>query len=80
MFTSGADLKERRDIPESQVGSLVSGISRAFSQLEVLPLPVIAAIDGLAIGGGAEMALACDFRVASESFFKQQLNDSHLFI
>ena len=50
-----------------QVGPFVSKARKLISELENLPMPVIAAIDGHALGGGLEMALACDLRVASEN-------------
>lgn len=66
-FCSGADLKERRTMSEQQVQLYIRTIRDAFSELEKLPKPVIAAINGLALGGGTELALACDLRVMSET-------------
>lgn len=65
IFCAGADLKERAEMPESDVGPFVERIRRVLSSLRELPMPTIAAIDGAALGGGLEMALACDLRVAA---------------
>ncbi|MDA5108749.1 enoyl-CoA hydratase [Brevibacillus thermoruber] len=66
-FCSGADLKERRTMTDLQVQLYIRTIRDTFSELERLPKPVIAAINGVALGGGTELALACDLRVMSES-------------
>lgn len=66
MFCAGADLKERAQMPVEEVGPFVSKLRSLVSSFETLPMPVIAAIDGAALGGGLEMALACDIRVAAE--------------
>ncbi|CAJ1001956.1 enoyl-CoA hydratase/carnithine racemase [Brevibacillus aydinogluensis] len=66
-FCSGADLKERRTMTELQVQLYIRTIRDTFSELERLPKPVIAAINGVALGGGTELALACDLRVMSET-------------
>jgi enoyl-CoA hydratase/carnithine racemase len=63
-FCAGADLKERLDMAESEVRSFLTAIRRLLIKIEELPLPVIAAINGFALGGGTELALACDLRVA----------------
>ncbi|XP_035219998.1 methylglutaconyl-CoA hydratase, mitochondrial-like [Stegodyphus dumicola] len=64
-FCAGADLKERAAMPEAEVGPFVSKIRQSITDLHDLPIPTLAAIDGAALGGGLEMALACDMRVSS---------------
>jgi len=65
-FCTGADLKERRTMPVEEVPKFVDRIRRLTADLASLPIPVIAAIDGFALGGGLEIALACDIRVATK--------------
>ncbi|XP_075405872.1 methylglutaconyl-CoA hydratase, mitochondrial isoform X3 [Tenrec ecaudatus] len=63
----GADLKERVKMHSSEVGPFVSKARAVINEIANLPVPTIAAIDGLALGGGLELALACDIRVAAAS-------------
>lgn len=65
-FCSGADLIERKSMTQPQVDKFLIDLRSAFSGLEQLPFPTIAAIDGPALGGGLEMALSCDLRVAGQ--------------
>ncbi|MDM5154986.1 enoyl-CoA hydratase [Bacillus sp. DX1.1] len=65
-FCAGADLKERANMNEEQVRHAVGMIRSTMDMIEQLSQPVIAAINGIALGGGTELSLACDFRLASE--------------
>lgn len=49
------------------VGPFVAGLRQSISDMANLPIPTIVALDGTAVGGGLEMALACDIRVAGMS-------------
>ncbi|XP_072366971.1 enoyl-CoA hydratase domain-containing protein 2, mitochondrial isoform X2 [Scyliorhinus torazame] len=67
IFCAGADLKERAEMSNTEVGHFVHKLRSLMSNIELLPMPTIAAIDGYALGGGLELALACDLRVAGGS-------------
>lgn len=64
VFCAGADLKERLQMTQQEAAATVFGLRNAFMQLEQLPMPTIAAVEGAALGGGLEMAMSCDFRIA----------------
>ncbi|KAG2428602.1 hypothetical protein HYH02_014304 [Chlamydomonas schloesseri] len=69
VFCAGADLKERAGMTQSEAAEFVSRIRRTFSELQDLPMPTVAVVEGLALGGGAELALACDMRVMGSGAF-----------
>lgn len=66
-FCSGGDLFELSTLKtESEAEGFIDQMGDALSKLEHLPVPVIAAINGYALGGGSEIAVACDMRFADE--------------
>jgi enoyl-CoA hydratase/carnithine racemase len=65
-FCAGADLKERLTMSEPEVRAFVTRLQGTMNRIEQMDKPVIAAINGFALGGGLEFALACDIRLAAE--------------
>lgn len=66
-FCGGADLKERRTLTPDEVRRNVKKIADVFNDVENLPQPTIAAVNGFAFGGGFELMLACDLAIASHN-------------
>ena len=70
VFCAGADLKERRSYTEEERGRKIQEmnelVTTLFEKIESLEIPTIAAVNGAALGGGCELAISCDMRVAGE--------------
>lgn len=65
-FVAGADIAEMKDLNEEEGQAFGTLGNKVFRRLENLNKPVIAAIQGFALGGGCEISMACDIRIASE--------------
>ena len=59
-------MKERREMNDAEVAAFVYKLRSTVNDIHNFPVPVIAALDGAALGGGLEMALGCDLRVAGQ--------------
>jgi enoyl-CoA hydratase/carnithine racemase len=66
-FSSGADLKEINGLTSENVKTFSRMGQKIFSKIEKLSKPVIASINGLVLGGGLELLLVCDFKIATEN-------------
>ena len=65
-FVAGADIGEMAMMTKKEAAEFSRAGSRPFRQLETVPIPTIAAVNGYALGGGCELSLACDIRICSE--------------
>ena len=65
-FVAGADIKEMNGLNRDQARAFAERGQKVFRRFEILDVPVIASVQGFALGGGCELALACDFIYASE--------------
>jgi enoyl-CoA hydratase len=66
-FCAGSDINEFASVRENVVPRKLARENEALAALEDLPIPVIAALNGVTLGGGAEIALACDIRIIDEA-------------
>jgi enoyl-CoA hydratase/carnithine racemase len=67
VFAAGADIKEMQAMSYTDMVDRSAGLQAAFTAVARIPKPTIAAITGYALGGGCELALACDFRIAGDN-------------
>lgn len=65
-FCAGADLKERKTMPAERVPDFVRNIRGLMDDVAAMPQPTVAVVQGFAFGGGTELMLACDLRIASD--------------
>ena len=66
-FVAGADISEMANLQMLQAQTFGSRGARVFRKIETLHVPVIAAVNGFALGGGCELAMACDIRICSDN-------------
>ncbi|MCL2408924.1 MAG: enoyl-CoA hydratase-related protein [Oscillospiraceae bacterium] len=66
-FVAGADISEMKDMTREEAENFSAAGNAAMEKIERLPMPVIAAVNGFALGGGLELALACDIIISSEN-------------
>jgi enoyl-CoA hydratase/carnithine racemase len=67
VFAAGADVKEMNDMSYTDMIKRSSGLTSAFSAVARIPKPVVAAVTGYALGGGCELALCADIRIAADN-------------
>ena len=66
-FVAGADIGEMSSLTKAEGEAFGKKGNDVFRKLETLPVPVIAAVNGFALGGGCEIAMSCDFRICSDN-------------
>lgn len=66
-FVAGADIGEMKDMTKEEGSQFGTRGNAVFRKIEKFPVPVIAAVNGYALGGGCELSLCCDIRIASEN-------------
>lgn len=66
-FVAGADIGEMKDLDKQSGEDFGMHGNKVFRKIETFPIPVIAAVNGFALGGGCEIAMSCDIRIAAEN-------------
>lgn len=66
-FVAGADIAEMSNLTKEEGFAFAKKGNDIFRKIESLPIPVIAAVNGFALGGGCELSMACDIRICSEN-------------
>lgn len=66
-FVAGADIGQMKDLNKKEAEDFGMAGNLVFRKIETFPIPVIAAVNGFALGGGCELAMSCDIRIASEN-------------
>ncbi len=66
-FVAGADIGEMSTLTKEQGEAFGKKGNDVFRKIETLPIPVVAAVNGFALGGGCELSMACDIRICSEN-------------
>ena len=79
-FVAGADIGEMSTLTKAEGEAFGKKGNDVFRKLETYPLPVIAAINGFALGGGCEIAMSCDIRICSENavFGQPEIGRAHV--
>lgn len=67
VFAAGADIKEMAEMSHTDMIKRSSGLTSAFTSVAMIPKPVVAAVTGYALGGGCELALCADLRIAADN-------------
>ena len=68
-FCAGADLKERAKMDDTEVETFIQYLAETFQRIVEIPVPTLASINGNCLGGGLELALACDMRIMTDDTF-----------